>query len=890
MCQLTFCTENKFNLFISPFSLSLILITFNLVCSSVNAAESVLVMNEEPVIAQENQFDEVEFDNIFFKTNGGGSVDISRYSKGNYVPAGFYYVDIYANNVLVGRSNVEFKEVGANKAIRACINRELLLLANVDLTKLSDAAISYLDKNVDNCPQVYDIITSATLEFDSAEQRLDISVPNIYLNSTARDLVDVALWDNGITAAVLNYNANIYNINTDFDNITTSYLSLNSKFNYGAWRFRYDSSITSNEQSTEYQSLQLNAQRGLNDIRSQLTIGQTFSDGSIFDGYGFTGLKLASDQSMQPLSKQGYAPTIRGEANSNAHVRILQDGRTLYETNVAPGPFEINDLYATGYNGDLTVEITEADGTQRLSTVAFSNSVVSLREGHTRYSLLAGQYRGAQLDAAPYVVEGTAYYGLNNYLTLFGGGLVADNYFSMATGASLNTEIGAFSFDITGSQMSAVSPYTAELEDLKGISARLSYSKNITPTGTNISLGAYRYSSEDFYTFSEAVNYQNLADISSSDYLNPVAKRKGRLQVYVNQSLGDNSSLYLNGYSQDYWHSDDRDNQFQIGYNSSYKRLNYSTSISRQFNSYANNWENNYSLSLSMPLGTGRYMPRSSTTLSYDAETKSTRAVESITGNFGEESQFNYGLGVQTAFGSGDTSNTDYNMSLGYSGSSVSLAANASQSDSSTQSGASVSGSLVIWDNGVAFSSYLGDTIAVIEADEVAGLKLSNGGETNSWGRGAAGGLVPYRQNAVSVDPQGLPLHIEVKSTQQTLVPTNGAVVRARFETEDKGRSVLFKLEYADGKAVPFGAEVLDATGQYLATVGQGSRVLVSGFNTLTGQFVVKWGESANEQCHFSYQLPDTTQPDSIRLHLDKVECLVEQASQHGNSQRSSLI
>lgn len=881
MCIFSYCASNKLKSSINLYFISFTLIAINLVCSNANAAEPalatnteiVLAMNAEPVIAQENQFDEVEFDNIFFKNNGGGSVDISRYSKGNYVPAGFYYLDIYANNVLVGRTNVEFKEVGVKKAIRACVNRELLLLANVDFSKLTDTAMAYLDKNVDNCLQVYDIITSATVEFDSAEQRLDMSIPNIYLKSTARDVVDAALWDDGITAAVLNYNANIYNISTDFDDITTSYLSLNSKFNYGAWRFRYDSSITNDEQSTDYQSLQLNAQRSLNNIQSQLTLGQTFSDGSIFDGYGFTGVKLASDESMQPLSQQGYAPTIRGEANSNAHVRILQDGRTLYETNVAPGPFEINDLYATGYNGDLTVEITEADGSKRVSTVAFSNSVVSLREGHTRYSLLAGQYRGAQVDAAPFVVEGSAYYGLNNYITLFGGGLVAENYVSMAAGTSLNTEFGAFSFDVTGSQMSAVSPYTGELEDLKGISARLSYSKNITPTGTNIALGAYRYSSEDFYSFAEAVNYQNLADTGNLYDVNPLAKRKGRLQVYVNQSLGDNSSLYFNGYSQDYWNSDDRDNQFQLGYNSSYKRLNYSASVSRQFNSYVDNWENNYSLSLSMPLGTGRFIPRSSTTLSYDAASKSTRAAENITGNFGDENQFNYGLGVQTAFGE-DASTTDYNMSLGYSGSSVNLAVNASQSESATQAGASASGSLVIWDNGVAFSSYLGDTIAVIEADDVAGLNLSNGGKTNSWGRGAAGGLIPYRQNSVGVDLQGLPLHVEVKSTQQTLVPTRGAVVRARFETEDKGRSVLFKLQRADGKAIPFGAEVMDAAGQYLATVGQGSRALVSGFNTLSGQFVVKWGEGGDAQCRFNYQLPETTLPDSIGLHLDKVECV----------------
>ena len=47
-----------------------------------------------------------------------------------------------------------------------------------------------------------------------------------------------------------------------------------------------------------------------------------------------------------------YAPVVRGVAKSNARVTVLQGKSTLYETTVAPGPFAINDLYATNYAGD----------------------------------------------------------------------------------------------------------------------------------------------------------------------------------------------------------------------------------------------------------------------------------------------------------------------------------------------------------------------------------------------------------------------------------------------------------------------------------------------------------------------------------------------------------
>ena len=57
-----------------------------------------------------------------------------------------------------------------------------------------------------------------------------------------------------------------------------------------------------------------------------------------------TGVKLETDTSMLPVSQQGFAPVVRGIANSDAKVTIKQNGYTIYQTNVSPGPFEIRDL------------------------------------------------------------------------------------------------------------------------------------------------------------------------------------------------------------------------------------------------------------------------------------------------------------------------------------------------------------------------------------------------------------------------------------------------------------------------------------------------------------------------------------------------------------------
>lgn len=56
-------------------------------------------------------------------------------------------------------------------------------------------------------------------------------------------------------------------------------------------------------------------------------------------------MQLASDDNMLPNSQRGFAPTVRGIANSSAIVTIRQNGYVIYQSNVPAGAFEINDLY-----------------------------------------------------------------------------------------------------------------------------------------------------------------------------------------------------------------------------------------------------------------------------------------------------------------------------------------------------------------------------------------------------------------------------------------------------------------------------------------------------------------------------------------------------------------
>ncbi|MBW6097874.1 fimbria/pilus outer membrane usher protein [Escherichia coli] len=94
------------------------------------------------------------------------------------------------------------------------------------------------------------------------------------------------------------------------------------------------------------------------------------------------------------------------------------------------GLFTINDIYAAGNSGDLQVTIKEADGSTQIFTVPYSSVPLLQREGHTRYSITAGEYRSgnAQQEKPRFFPEYDYSNGLPAGWTIYGGTQLADRY------------------------------------------------------------------------------------------------------------------------------------------------------------------------------------------------------------------------------------------------------------------------------------------------------------------------------------------------------------------------------------------------------------------------------------------------------------------------------
>ncbi|NNA68308.1 fimbria/pilus outer membrane usher protein [Pseudomonas gessardii] len=806
-----------------------------------------------------NTAKEVQFSDDFLRA-GKQAIDTRRFSKGNVAPPGQYRVDLYVNKSWLAKTDITLRAVGEDKGdAQPCFDRDLLERIHVDLGKLSPQASALLAQG-STCAWLPMLIPDATAVFDFGEQRLDISVPQIAMSRSARGYVDPQFWDEGVTAARLGYNANLYRSDSAGTSSTQSYVGLNSGVNMGAWRLRHDGNYSQSPYlGGKYQSIQTNLQRSVAPLDSQLVIGQAYTDGSMFESVGLRGVQLATDDRMRPDSQRGYAPIIHGIARSNAVVQIRQNGNLIYETNVAPGAFEINDLYPTGYGGDLEVVVTEADGSVHLSKVPYAAPVNSVREGVTRYSLSSGKYDNPGVDESPWLVQGTLQHGFTNMLTGYGGVRVADGYSATLGGMALNTRLGAFGVDITHA--------VAQLYNQPGQtgqSVRLSYSKLLAPTNTNIAVAAYRYSSSGYLDFQDAVMLNDAQRKGTPQTWDSLMRRRGQMQVTVNQSLPEGyGNFYASGSSQDYWDRSGRDVQYQFGYNNNYKQVSYSVSASRQLDITQDRWDNTLMLTIGFTLGSGGH-PLYSTTTVQKSSSGHSSLQEGVSGTLGKDNNFSYGMNASRSDNQGASGSTNMGGNASYISSMARVSGSVSHSSGYSQMGASLSGGVVAYDGGVVFTPSLGETSAIVEADDAVGARITNasGLRVDPWGHAVVSGLTPYARNQVEIDPKGLPVNVEMKSTMEQVAPTAGAVVKLKFETVNSGRAVFLRLTTAQGQSLPFGAQVFAADGSTIGTVAQGGRLIARGLKTDSGVLNVKWSDASPHACRVDYQLPARVKGD----------------------------
>jgi len=797
-----------------------------------------------------------EFDPSFIQGYSGKSkIDVNQFNYGNPINAGNYDLDVIVNGKYRGHMTVNF---GSSKEGKD--DATSLLCLTPELVNFFDLKHPLQITN-GRCEKLSNTLPQATAAVDFSTLQLNISIPQAQVVNRPADYIPTSSWQSGVPAAFLSYDFNDYRYQQHNYQQDSQYLALHGGANLGGWSLRHNGTYSAgSDTKSRYMSQQTYLEHDITPIMGRLTVGDFSTDGTVMDAQSLRGIKIASDLQMLPQSERGFAPAIHGVANSNARVQVRQAGNIIYETTVPPGPFDIANLYSTSYGGDLQVTILEANGTSRTFTVPYASTSGMVRPGTYRYQLAAGRYRYGSQSYDTNVVQGTYQYGVNNLLTANGGLLFANDYKSGLLGAGFNLPYGALLTDVTLSQANI------DNQSKKGYSLHAAYSITLNPTATYLTFAAYRYSSRNFYSLNDVVLRSHISDLIDND-IDYRFNSKSQYQVSATQPLpAGYGSFYVSAYKYTYWQSEQNMTQYQLGYNNSYKRLNYNIGVSKTAsNYYASNGDTQIFFSISIPLGEAANAPTLSSTSSH-LSGEGYNNQTTLTGQAGEERQYNYSVS-SSMYSYQDNS---YALSGGYRSPYATFTGSTSSTlKGNTQTSLGVSGGIVTHQYGVTLSNTLGDTFAIIHADHGKGAVMndSTNNQLDHWGNGIYSYLTPYEYNDVGVDTKYVPSDVSFQSTQTKVVPRQNAIIMVKFGTE-YGAATLVSLKRSAGDEIPMGAIVyMDRTN--VGTVAQGGQAYLRNIKD-NSKLTVEWD---NKQCSFVFHKPEEKNLTSAGFYKSTENC-----------------
>ncbi|OQD51087.1 fimbrial assembly protein [Enterobacter cancerogenus] len=798
----------------------------------------------------------IELDNPGMK-----GADLSAFESGSQLP-GTYRVDIVLGEQIVDTREIKFDAVtGADgeASLQPCLSVAQLKSWGVK-TELFPELISGGE-----CAKL-NAIPQASAEFLFSAQRLVISIPQAALSPQARGYVPPEMWDEGITAAMLNYSLSGSNNrarNGNGSDSNSQYANLRPGINIGPWRLRnYTTWSRDSNGNDKWDTVYTYGQRAIIPLKAQLTTGDSSSPADVFDSIPFRGAQLASDDDMMPDSLKGYAPVVRGIARTNAQVVIRQNGYQIYQSYVAPGAFEITDMYPTGGAGDLDVTVKESDGSEQHFTVAFASLPVLQREGRFKYAVTGGQYRSynSDVEKTPFG-QLTGIYGLPYGLTLYGGFQESSKYQSLAAGMGKNMgDFGAFSTDVTQSWGTP-----KNMPKSSGQSWRIRYSKNFVETGTNFAIAGYRYSTSGYYGMQEVMD-------SYGDNSALQDRRRNRAELTMSQNIGQNlGSLTLSAVREDYWNSGKTMESYSAGYNNSWNSISYGVTYTYSKNGstdsygHTTSYDKDQQIALNVSVPLEKFLPRTWANYSMNhSKNNGTTHNVGLNGSALENNALNWN--VQQGYGTDGVGYTG-NANADYKGTYGEVTAGYGYDKDSDRLNYGLQGGIIGHADGVTFSQPLGETNVLVKAPGAKGVGIQNqsGAKTDWRGYTAVSNLTPYRKNDVALMTDTLPDDVELELTNKTVIPTRGAIVRADY-IASVGVRVLMTLKKSDGQSLPFGTMIsVDGENAQSFIVGDKGQVYLTGLAD-KGSLTAKWGNEANQVCHVNYALSELASNSGVLI------------------------
>lgn len=787
--------------------------------------------------------DDIQFNTDVLDVNDRKNIDLSQFSRGSYIMPGTYGMVVHVNKNDLPEQQIPFYASKDDpSSSRACISQALANELGFKEGVIKDLTWWHGGECLDESS-----VPGMEMRGDLATNGLYLNIPQAFLEYSDDNWVPPSRWDEGIPGLLFDYNVNARSQRQQQGDNSSQTLSGNGTAgtNLGVWRLRADWQANLDHQTGERQSTrrqldwsQYYAYRAIPALRSKLTLGENYLDSGMFDSFRFTGASMISDDNMLPPNLRGYAPEVVGVAKTNAKVVISQQGRVLYETTVASGPFRIQDIN-DAISGELNVRVEEQDGSVQEFVVNTANIPYLTRPGAVRFKLASGKPSDWQHHSrGPLFGTGEFSWGVSNGWSLYGGALAGGDYDALSLGIGRDLMVlGALSFDATQSR----ARLPQEGGTLSGGSYRLSYSKNFDEYDSQVTFAGYRFSERDFMSMSDYLDARYYGTHTGSG--------KEMYTVTFNKHFRDlGLSSYINYSHQTYWDrpANDRYNLTMSRYFDVDRFKNLSLSLSAYRNEYNGTKDDGAYLSLSMPWG-------ANSTVSYNTTMNRNDTTHQVGYSDRIDEHNNYQLRAGSSR-SGLNINGYYN----HEGDKARMSANASyQENRYSAVGMSMQGGMTLTANGGALHrvGIPGGTRMLIDTQGVADVPVRGYGSTtntNAWGKAVIGDVNSYYRSKASIDVNKLGDNAEATKSVVQATLTEGAIGYRQFEVIAGGKAMAV-IKLADGSEPPFGATVMNARKQETGIVNDGGSIYLSGINA-GDTMAVHWNGAA--QCEVQMPAP----------------------------------
>lgn len=828
------------------------------------------------LLQQSSYADDVQFNTDVLDVKDRANISLDQFSHAGYLMPGDYSLTVRINgHSLNGEQNITYyADDKDNTNSQACIPKEVVDEFGLK-NKFTDQLKWWHNGECLDLTSLDGLKAQGNL----GTATLDVSIPQAYLEYTSDTWDPPSRWDNGIAGVIFDYNVNATagNNHSDYDEGRYYNLSGNGTVgvNAGAWRLRGDwqgylDHDTGDGVGTtkSFDWSQIYAYRPLPSIKSKLTVGETYYNSDVFDSFRFVGGSLESDDSMLPPNLRGYAPEVSGVAKTNAKVTISQKGRVIYQTQVAPGPFRIQDLNDST-SGELDVKIEEQGGEVRTFTVNTSDIPYLTRPGTLRYKVAVGKPEGYQYDSyeakddagyhndtytdlhhtygAPVFAAGEFSVGINNGWSLYGGGIGSKDYNSLAIGVGRDLlQFGAVAMDISASRADV--PYDNDIHT--GTSYRISYSKDFDEYDSQVTFAGYRFSTRDFMTMDEYLDARDGENTTDND--------KQKYTLSFNKQFTDiGLSIYLNYSHETYWDSP-KNNNFNLSMSKTFDMWglhNLSASLTAYKNQYDRTDDYGGYLSLSVPIN-------DNSTIGFNSTVSNDSVSNEVNYHKTVDSNNNYELA--TGVTDGDATARAYYSHLGDA---MEVDANTSyQSGESSSVGLTLRGGMTATAKGVALHRVndTGGTRMMVDTAGVEDVPVKGFGgisHSNMFGKAVIADINSYYRSSASVDLDKMGDNMDVTNSVVQGTLTEGAIGYRKFKVIS-GLKSMATIRLQDGSTPPFGATVFNPDMLQTGIVNDDGSVWLSGIQP-DGKMFVKWDELV---CDIS--LPAQLPPEGSTLLL----------------------